>query len=213
LVKGFKDKDGKFHPTEKKKGLSSSQVSQSSKEPNPDTKKADELKNKKLTNKVELEFDFNNEAEEKHFRVKGVEARPEFDGKTVPVEFFVKSFNIFEATGDDKFEDEPFEATLVLVPKKLGKKLQDSIQQQSGLPDDEPFTLFDVLSGGHLLDVEEASGKTEAEVVNKVTENVEGLAGLIGFTLDRRINSFGKTGWDVLAELALDKKFSFGSEL
>ncbi len=210
MAKGFKDK-GKFRPTEKKKGvsISSSQVSQTSKEPNPDNKKADELKNKKLTSKVEEVFDFGNPEETEYFRVKGVEARPDFDGKVVPVEFYVFSQNQFEATGDN--EDMPFFAELVLTPKKLGKKKAQEVQDEVGDPETK-FNITDVLLGAHFLPIQEATGKTKAEAVNKVTENVEAVAGLIGFTLDRRINALGETGWDRLAELALDKKFSFGSE-
>jgi len=48
MTEGFK-KDGKFHPTRKNaSGVSSSQLKNKPKSSNPDSKKADELKNKKV---------------------------------------------------------------------------------------------------------------------------------------------------------------------
>lgn len=56
MVKGFKDKNGKFRPTEKKeKGVSSKDVSNNPEPNNPDSKKADEIKNKKITMKQFIE--------------------------------------------------------------------------------------------------------------------------------------------------------------
>ena len=47
MAKGFKDEDGKFHPTEKKGGVSSKQLSTNPESSNPDSKKASELKKEK----------------------------------------------------------------------------------------------------------------------------------------------------------------------
>lgn len=53
MAKGFTDSSGKFRPTKKNDStVSSKQVSKTSKESNPDNKKADELKNKKMQNPV-----------------------------------------------------------------------------------------------------------------------------------------------------------------
>ena len=58
MTKGFKDEDGKFHPTEKKEGISSKQVMNNPNNPEsstPDSRKADEIKNKKITMKQFIE--------------------------------------------------------------------------------------------------------------------------------------------------------------
>jgi hypothetical protein len=164
-------------------------------------------KNTSLSNKLQETGDPS--ADERTFEVKDLEASPEIDDvdppKIVHSDIIVRVTNFFEATGDDRFEDEPYVGELLLVPqnRSLSKDTLESIADSAGIDEDE-VTESDKLGYGASIRLgDELTGDDPIEIANELGKQAPAQAGLIGFMLDRPVNRIGDTGWDELRKFAL----------
>ena len=225
-MKGFK-KDGKFRPTGNR---NKSSLKKSDIKPDPENDqnivigKNEHLKNyygktnkktlePKMDPRVEEQFSSGNPEEMIWWKVNDVSATPVFDDlkgkdKVIPLDFYI--FTVIDQQNHE--EEDTYIANLVAVPRKFGKEKWQNITDEIGQSPEENADMVNVndalLMGEHIPIRDVKDAKSSAEAINKVLENISADAGAIGFTLDRRLNVFGETGWDKLRELALDEKMS-----
>ncbi len=164
--------------------------------------------------RVEEQFSSGNPEEMNWWKVNDVSATPVFDDlkgkdKVIPLDFYI--YTTIDQY-DKETDEDTYTADLVAVPRKFGKEKWQEIADEIGSDPKENLELVNVndalLMGDHIPIRSIKGAKSSAEAINEVLENISADAGAIGFTLDRRLNVFGETGWDKLRELALDTKLS-----
>lgn len=140
------------------------------------------------------------------------------DEKEIPLVLVAKIENIYEATGEDEFEEKPFFISLDIYPaiEYIDKAHIESCADSAGIePDEVGYT--DLVSYGLgipllLKNIEEGYAEmNEAEAFLKSSELEKQLNSqimLIGFYMDGAINRAGQSRWEYL-EYALDKKKGF----
>jgi len=122
--------------------------------------------------------------------------------------------NMYEATGEEEFEDKPFVLILEThaYPEFWSDKYAESIKDMVGDDTINPRTI-DYLSDAHSYGlgvplstyVDDMRFKTEEEAIKflnskKLNDQISGLGMLSGYHFDKQINRIGDTGWKYLSE-------------
>ena len=198
-----KRKDGQSYPKDGKKGVHSSNTA-----PVSDV----QYKGKEPTSgSIELLADMGDES---YYKVIGIESTPSIDDKEIKSDLYIRVINMKEATGDAQFDDEPYFAELLLLPKlnEISNNVWKSIAESNSMSIAEikksKYAPVDVMSYGYSIRLQEESGSDPEKLINELAKNAPAHAFMIGFDLDRPWNQIGNTGWDTLKEITTGKKLS-----
>jgi len=208
--------DGKFHPhTDYKKGVRKSR-DQKAKQDGVKIRKqrltvASSPSNRKVATETIMENDT-----ESLFKIKDVVAEPEMT-KKIPSNLYVHITNMFEATGDSQFKDEPYVGEVLLIPQwkfihpEIKKTLAHSTGESVESLGKGEYWASDIIieSGGIRLGADE-SGKNQDELKQRLADKAPAYAGMIGFFLDNAWNRVGSTGWDSLKYYTKNKDYFGG---
>lgn len=183
MAKGFKDEDGKFHPTEKKQGISSNDVAGLFDEPRVNPNNADELKKQKGRIKEirvfkfdELEPDVQEKVIDKNRDVNFYDPSQFTDNDIIldssifkwssPKTFFEVDRNRFIQFTDLEVKDEEKFRKLLDVPEALWKKVEFTFVNDARGETDTKLDFFENdfagdagLSGAEEARLEEAKEK------------------------------------------------------
>jgi hypothetical protein len=141
------------------------------------------------------------------------------DEMEVPLILVAKIINMYEATGDKKFEGKPFQVTFEISPRPdfIDKKHYESVLESSGLEDDYTADDYDALftdyiegyAGGVPLMLEQDKfelfkDEDEAEkyiMSKEINSKLDGYKVMIGFYMDGQINRAGNSRWGYLTNM------------
>ena len=148
------------------------------------------------------------------WKVKDVTATPGLDDKEVPSDLYVKVLNMYEATGDAQFKEEPYFAELILLPKmnQLSDGILESVASSAGMSVKElkkqRSAPMDIVTYGYSIRLAEKSGSDAKKLRDELAKSAPAHAAMIGFDLDKRWNGIGNNGWDTLEEMTTGHKIS-----
>jgi len=132
-----------------------------------------------------------------------VETSPIVDGERVRSSLLIQVLNMFEITGDDRFEDEPYVAELLLVPmnQSLSKEKLKDIARTAGISTKEVDDADKIGFGASFRIGDELSGDDPIELVNLLEEDVPIASSNPEEFLGQQVNLIGDTIESKLKEL------------
>lgn len=155
-----------------------------------------------------------------HVELSDVKGKDEME---VPLILVAKITDMYDATGDEQFKEQPFAVSFEISPRPdmIDKKHYEGVLAMSGLADDYTADDYDALftdyiegyAGGIPLNQEEFNKRfkdeDEAEkfiMSKEINDKLSAVSGMIGFYLDGRINRAGNSRWGYLAHMVDDSK-------
>lgn len=140
------------------------------------------------------------------------------EDKDIPLVLVAEIMDYYEATGDDKFEKEPFGIDIAIYPNMdfIDEAHIESCAKSAGIEPEEVHysDLVGYIGGIPLLDEELEKSYKEMDDAEKflmsdeLRKKLNARSAMIGFYLDGAINRIGNTRWSFL-EYMVDKKKDF----
>lgn len=143
---------------------------------------------------------FDPSSETRFFEVFGLTAEPSIGDTIIKSDIIIRTTNMLEATGDERFIHEPIVGEILLVPenKSLSADILESIASSAGVDEDEVDIGDKIGYGAEIRLGQTIVGVDSIAVANELAKEAPARAGLIGFSLDQPVNQMGETGWDQL---------------
>ena len=132
------------------------------------------------------------------------------EGLNFDYKYAIKAFDMYSATGDEQFEENPFyiEVCLVVSPTSLDNDFIESIEKST----DGYCEYQDIIQLGYgvrLLYDNDLGFPVEGieEKMYEIANLIDPLDGIRGFYLDNPINRIGSTGWDMIWNCVSNESF------